>query len=161
MCSAPRSLKHIRLGQLHRLPLFLKNLIVLKRAAQAFCRPSLTWDLPDVFLIIRQALWIWGRKTTEIEHCFPNVLQRVHCHQHDLSLGRLTLIAGPGLCGLDCPFSHGTLHKDGAMHKSHGGRGELSSPSLKVYIKEFLLFLISPLHNLPLSGQTPGYLLFI
>lgn len=37
---------------------------------QEFCRMSLKWDLPDVFLMIWLGLWNFGRKTTGVKHIY-------------------------------------------------------------------------------------------
>lgn len=53
--------------------LFWMTLTVLRSSAHVFCRMGLK-DLSDVFPLIRLGLWVWGRKSTEIQY---HIISRV------------------------------------------------------------------------------------
>ena len=69
------------------------TLNVLRSTGQEFCRISLDWGLPDVFLMIRLWLRVSGRKITG-KVLFSSDHVKDACYQHDLLLMMLTLITG-------------------------------------------------------------------
>lgn len=53
-------------------------LTVLRITGQSFCRMPLSWDLSEVFLMIRLWLWVFGRKPTEAMCHFYYIISEVH-----------------------------------------------------------------------------------
>ena len=53
-------------------------LTVLRITGQSFCRMPLSWDLSEVFLMIRLWLWVFGRKPTEEMCHFYYIISKVH-----------------------------------------------------------------------------------
>ena len=64
-------------------------LTVSRGTGQLFCWISFSWDLPDVFLMIRLGLWVLGRKITEVK-CHSHHTESRYC-QHVSWLLTLTL----------------------------------------------------------------------
>lgn len=60
-----------------RLSLCLMTLTVLRSTSQIFCRMSHYCSLSNVFLMIRQGLWIFRRKTTHVKCHFHHIRSRV------------------------------------------------------------------------------------
>lgn len=51
--------------------------IVLRSINQLFYRMSLSWNLPDVFLMIKIWVWVFWRKNTKKYHSY-HILSRLH-----------------------------------------------------------------------------------
>lgn len=71
---------------------------VLKSTGQVQCRMSYYWYLSSVFLMIRLRLWVWERKTTEVECYFHYNNIKGTCYWHDFWLLMLTLISWQRSC---------------------------------------------------------------
>ena len=57
---------------------FVMTLTVLRSIGQVVCRTSHSLGLSDIFLVVRQGLWIIGTKTTEAKCHSHHVISREH-----------------------------------------------------------------------------------
>ena len=53
-------------------------LLVLRSTGQVFCRMSFSWDLSDVFLVVKLGQHIFERKVTEVKCHSHGFTSRVH-----------------------------------------------------------------------------------
>ena len=76
---------------------FFLTLVVLKRIGQVFCRLTLSWTSPDVFLMISPGV-CFGEDDHRGEVLFPSYRIKGVCYQHESSQLRLTWVSSLRQC---------------------------------------------------------------
>ena len=149
---------HVSLGsswlwQFLRISLLLMTLTVLRNTSKVFCRGPHGYNLPDVFPMSRQGLWVLGKKNPEVKcHCH-HIISRVHRTQSLPLIVNLTI--WPGL-SLSVPPPH--LFHTLLLGRSHNAKPHTiriknyTPPAWRhiIYINYFYFFCIGYLCILPL-----------